>query len=504
MAHWKRYADWAKHRPLTLRLADRLGRSRGRLGLLNHVNPPKPVKRKPDLTGWDSQDLAAVWLGHATVLLRVGGMTILTDPVLSNRVGVGLGLFTGGPGGIVAPALSVRELPQIDLILISHAHFDHLDRPTLARLPKQTPVVTADQTRDLIRDLGFRRVTEMRWGESLDFGGVTLTARQVRHWGARTFHDHHRGFNAYLIESNAAPKRRVLYGGDTAYQDYFRDVGRGVDLAVLGIGGYDPYLASPRHARTGVGDGRPPQGRLPPANAPQHLPPQPRARPRADASACWPSPAPTPAGWSSARWEGSGGWGGEEGERGRGGDKEKRRQGEEETRREANMLPCLPVSLSPCLPVSLSPCLPVSLSPCLPVSLSPCLPVSLSPCLLVSLSPPPPAPHPIPMTPTRLRRRTRLFSTKVVRSFYFAFAGLAYLFRTQRNGASTPSSGRSPAGWGCGSASAGSSGRSLFSRSRWCSFWKASTRPSRRPSTWRRRKCIRWRKRQKTWRPGWC
>jgi L-ascorbate metabolism protein UlaG (beta-lactamase superfamily) len=243
MARWKRYADWAKYRPLTLRLADRLGRSRGRLGILNHVNPPVAAAHKPDLAGWEDRELAAAWLGHATVLLRVGGMTILTDPVLANRVGVGLGIITGGPKRLVAPALSVRELPAIDLILISHAHFDHLDRPTLSRLPKRIPVVTADQTDDLIRDLGFRRITELRWGESIDLEGVRVTAREVRHWGARTFYDQHRGFNAYLIESRGSPRRRVLYGGDTAYQDYFKDLGR-VDLAILGIGGYDPYVAA--------------------------------------------------------------------------------------------------------------------------------------------------------------------------------------------------------------------------------------------------------------------
>ena len=243
MARWKRYADWAKHRPLTLRLADRLGRSRGRLAVLNHVNPPARAPRKPDVAGWERHELAAAWLGHATVLLRVGGMTVLTDPVLSNRVGVGLGLVTGGPKRLVAPALSVRELPPIDLILISHAHFDHLDRPTLARLPKRTPVVTAAGTRDLILDLGFRRVTELDWGESADVGGMTVTAREVQHWGARTFYDHHRGFNAYLLESRGTPRRRVLFGADTAYQDHFRDLGK-VDLAILGIGGYNPYVAA--------------------------------------------------------------------------------------------------------------------------------------------------------------------------------------------------------------------------------------------------------------------
>lgn len=225
---------------MTLRLADRLGRGRGRLRFLDRIHPPARCPLKPDLSDWEAHDLAAVWIGHATVLLRVGGMTVLTDPVLSNRVGVGLGLATGGPRRLVAPALSLRELPRIDLLLISHAHFDHLDRPTLARLPKHTPVVTAHHTSDLIRDLGFRRVNELRWGESLMVESLKITAHEVAHWGARTFYDHHRGFNAYVIESS---DRRVLYGGDTAYHEGFRGVGK-VDLAILGIGAYDPYVAA--------------------------------------------------------------------------------------------------------------------------------------------------------------------------------------------------------------------------------------------------------------------
>jgi L-ascorbate metabolism protein UlaG (beta-lactamase superfamily) len=221
-------------------VADFMGRGRGRTRWLDHLNAPPPAPLKPDLGNWQDRPLAATWLGHATTLLRVGGLTILTDPVLGSRVGIGLGLITGGPRRHVAPALSLRELPPIDLLLISHAHYDHLCRPTLARLPKTIPVITAHGTHDLIRDLGFRQVTELRWGERTSLSGVSVTARKVRHWGARTFFDDHRGYNAYLIEGGG---KRVLYGGDTAYQDYFKDVG-GVDLAVLGIGGYDPYLAS--------------------------------------------------------------------------------------------------------------------------------------------------------------------------------------------------------------------------------------------------------------------
>jgi L-ascorbate metabolism protein UlaG (beta-lactamase superfamily) len=126
------------------------------------------------------------------------------------------------------------------LILVSHAHFDHLDRPTLQRLPKHVPVITSHHTHDLIKDLGFKTVTELQWGEHLQVGPLNVTARQVKHWGARTFYDHHRGFNAYLIEGEG---KRVLYGGDTAYHEGFREIGK-VDLAIFGIGAYDPYIAA--------------------------------------------------------------------------------------------------------------------------------------------------------------------------------------------------------------------------------------------------------------------
>jgi L-ascorbate metabolism protein UlaG (beta-lactamase superfamily) len=237
---WRTYTDWAKRRPLALKLAERLGRGRGGMRWLDDIRSVTPARFKPDLSNWEQHELAATWLGHATVLLRIGGLTILTDPVFSTRIGVGLGLLTGGPQRLVAPPVKLRELPKLDLILISHAHFDHLDRPTLSRLPKRTPIIMARDNLDLVCDLGFRNVTELRWGESTDIGGVKITSRQVQHWGARTFFDQHRGYSAFLIESS---QHRVLYGGDSAYHDHFRDIG-GIDLAVMGIGAYDPYIAA--------------------------------------------------------------------------------------------------------------------------------------------------------------------------------------------------------------------------------------------------------------------
>ena len=238
---------WGRNRPSMLRLADRLGRGRTGRRLFDRMRPAEPAPSRPDFSNWQNSTLAAAWIGHATLVLRIGNTTILTDPVFSPRVGLDLGLLTGGPARLVAPAIEPEHLPPIDLLLISHAHFDHLDRPSLARFAKSIPVVTAHNTRDLIADLGFASVQELNWEQSLDVAGVSIKAHKVNHWGARTLYDNYRGFNAYELESQG---RRILYGGDTAYHDGFKSIAP-VDLAVIGIGAYDPWIqshASPEQA----------------------------------------------------------------------------------------------------------------------------------------------------------------------------------------------------------------------------------------------------------------
>ena len=239
---WRSITDLAKRKQWPLRVADRLGRGQGRLRVLDHVggwNVPAAVA-KPDLTKWNEETLAAAWIGHATVLLRIGGVTILTDPVFSLRVGLGFGLATAGPRRLQRPALAIDELPPVDVILLSHAHFDHLDRPSLARLPKQCDVVTFRGVGDLVRDLHFRSVTEIEWGDAHRIGDLLVTGMPVQHWGARTFYDTHRGYGGFLL---AAGGRRVLYGADTAYHEQWQGTAP-VDLAILGIGAYDPYIAA--------------------------------------------------------------------------------------------------------------------------------------------------------------------------------------------------------------------------------------------------------------------
>ncbi len=156
----------------------------------------------------------AAWIGHSTVLLKIDGITILTDPVFSRRVGIRFGPVTLGIKRLVAPAVAIKDLPRIDLILLSHTHMDHFDVRSLRRLESHSAtVVTATRTSDLLRVRRYDRVQELGWNESATVGSSTIRAFRVNHWGARLGTDTHRGYNGYTIE---AGRHRVLFGGDTA------------------------------------------------------------------------------------------------------------------------------------------------------------------------------------------------------------------------------------------------------------------------------------------------
>lgn len=218
-----------------------------RMLLGGYLRPIKPAPMRPDPASWNPAELTVSWLGHSTVLLNFCGITILTDPALGKRVGLGWPVVLVGPKRHIAPALRFRGLPRIDLVLLSHAHMDHFDLPTLRRFSRETRIVTARRTADLLR----HPATEMSWGqrETLSFaaGEVEIESVEVRHWGARVRTDNYRGYGGYILRRNGMA---VLFAGDTAYTPLFRRLrGRGgadgqFDLAMFPIGAYDPWIGS--------------------------------------------------------------------------------------------------------------------------------------------------------------------------------------------------------------------------------------------------------------------
>ncbi|RPI09694.1 MAG: MBL fold metallo-hydrolase [Zetaproteobacteria bacterium] len=197
----------------------------------------------PDPRTWSDDGITVTWIGHSTFLIRCEGTTILTDPVFSEKVGVDLLLATVGPARFVPPALQVSDLPRLDLLLVSHAHMDHYDIPSLKRLPRDVPTIMARDTAEFVEDLGFSRLQELDWGQAAEVDGVRIEAVPVKHWGRRFPWDRDRGYNGFLLTKN---KRSVLFAGDTAYSADLLSAlrGRRPDVVMLPIGGYNPYIHS--------------------------------------------------------------------------------------------------------------------------------------------------------------------------------------------------------------------------------------------------------------------
>jgi L-ascorbate metabolism protein UlaG (beta-lactamase superfamily) len=216
---------------------------RERVGEVGRDVPDAP--HKPDPAGWSDNAITLAWLGHATVLVNFYGVRIITDPTLFRRIGVDAGLGTIGPLRLVQCALTAAELPDLDLVLVSHAHFDHLDTPSLAAVRGRPAAVMASATSDLLPRRPYSSVTELRWNEATTVitprGDARVRAIEVKHWGARVRRDTYRGYTGFVVEREG---HKLLVGGDTAATRAFREHRRfgPFDAAIMPVGTYDPWI----------------------------------------------------------------------------------------------------------------------------------------------------------------------------------------------------------------------------------------------------------------------
>ncbi len=209
----------------------------GRLVRRSAVTPRHGQTHKPRLVS--NGELGVTFIGHASFFLQIGGQNVVIDPNFARWLFVLKRLRR--------PGLRIADLPAIDLVLVSHAHFDHLHRPSLRALVQNNlrvqgtapSIIVPTNVTDLVSDLGFAEIIELDWWKSSRQSNLQVTHVPSRHWGARILKDSHRGYGGFVLK---AGKQSVYHAGDTAYFPGFREIGRRLapELALLPIGAYNP------------------------------------------------------------------------------------------------------------------------------------------------------------------------------------------------------------------------------------------------------------------------
>lgn len=175
--------------------------------------------------------MKVTFIGHATCLIEIGGKKILTDPIWANRI-----FFIKR---LQKPGVTLEEILPVDLVLISHAHFDHFNVPTLKKINRDAVVVCAKNIARLLRAIGFQNVFDLDWWQVIEIIGLRITAVPAKHFGGRwQFWDRLLGYCGYVVSS---VKENIYFAGDTAYDSFLetmRDVFT-LDLALLPIGAYE-------------------------------------------------------------------------------------------------------------------------------------------------------------------------------------------------------------------------------------------------------------------------
>ena len=204
------------------------------------LTPRVGEQRRPVFPKLGPGKVALTWIGHASFLVQWSDLNVLIDPNFANWLFLIKRIKRAG--------LRIRDLPPIDLVLLTHAHFDHFHKPTLRKLPAPRIGVMPWGVGDLAKGLGFSRIIELQTWETFGHDEWKVTLTPGKHWGARTLRDLHRGYGGFLLEHQG---RRIYHAGDTAYFDGFKEIRRQCrpEIALLPIGAY--YPDSFRHVHMG-------------------------------------------------------------------------------------------------------------------------------------------------------------------------------------------------------------------------------------------------------------
>lgn len=212
-------------------------------------DPKKPIGPfSTDISAYSrpsSHGFRVTWMGHSTLLLEIDGFNILTDPVWSERASF---VSFAGPKRFYPPTVALKDLPPIDAVLLSHDHYDHMDRPTIGQLA----VLLKDNRTRFVASLGLRKhleswgvapqkITELNWGQSTRLGAdLNITATPARHFSGRSLWDRNGTlWSSFVIRG---PRHNIFFGGDSGMFPGFRDIGDAYgpfDLTMLEIGAYD-------------------------------------------------------------------------------------------------------------------------------------------------------------------------------------------------------------------------------------------------------------------------
>ncbi len=196
------------------------------------ITPRKGAHVQPEFPKLSNGEVALTWIGHASFLAQFNDLNVLIDPNFANWLFLLKRIRRAG--------LRVEDLPPIDLVLLTHAHFDHFHKPSLRRLPAPPKIAVMPWGMgDLAHDLGFERVIELQWWESFSHADWKVTLVPSKHWGARMIRDEHRGHGGFILEHQG---RRLYHAGDSAYSHCFKEIGRKSppEIALLPIGAYYP------------------------------------------------------------------------------------------------------------------------------------------------------------------------------------------------------------------------------------------------------------------------